>query len=85
MEKMKFDFSKLKGRIIEKYETQGNFAGAMGWSERTMSLKMTGEVPWSQQDIIRATELLDIPVEEIHAYFFTIKVQNLEPKAGEEI
>lgn len=35
---MAFDYSKLKGRIIEKYDSQSSFANAMEWSERTLSL-----------------------------------------------
>lgn len=39
---MAFDYSKLKGRIIEKYNSQSSFANAMEWSERTLSLKLNG-------------------------------------------
>ena len=28
---MAFDYSKLKGRIIEKYDSQSSFANAMEW------------------------------------------------------
>ena len=38
---MAFDYSKLKGRIIEKYDSQSSFANAMEWSERTLSLSLT--------------------------------------------
>ena len=31
---MAFDYSKLKGRIVEKYDSQSSFANAMEWSER---------------------------------------------------
>ncbi len=78
---MAFDYSKLRGRIVEVFNTQSNFANAMGWSERTLSLKMNGMRPWKQLDICKAIQLLNLTNEDIPAYFFTLKVQNIEPKA----
>ncbi|MGY3775774.1 DUF739 family protein [Helcococcus sueciensis] len=70
-----YNLNKLKGRIIEKFGTQGNFAKAMGMSERTVSLKLDNQVDWKQSEIVKACELLKIPKEEIADYFFTLKVQ----------
>lgn len=70
-----YNLNKLKGRIIEKFGTQGNFAKAMGMSERTVSLKLDNQVDWKQSEIVKACELLEIPKEEIADYFFTLKVQ----------
>lgn len=75
---MAFDYRKLKGKIIEKYENQYSFAKAMNWSERTLSLKLNGERAWNQSDIYKAITLLDIPDYEINEYFFTQKVQTFE-------
>lgn len=72
---MAFNYSKLKGKIIEKFETNANFAAAMGWSEKTLSLKLNGKVAWKQTDIMRAIELLDLSTEDIQVYFFELKVQ----------
>lgn len=36
---MAFDYSKLKGRIIEKYGTQAAFAKAMGTSQKNTFLE----------------------------------------------
>lgn len=66
----KFDRSKLRGRIVEKFGTLMAFAEAMGVSRSTMSTKMGDEGAWSLADICRACELLEIPPEEIHLYFF---------------
>ena len=74
---MPIDYNKLRGKIVEKYRTQSNFAKAMGFSERTLSLKMNNEVDWKQTEILKAAELLDIVKEEINNYFFTYKVQNI--------
>lgn len=70
-----YNLNKLKGRIIEKFGTQGNFAKAIGMSERTVSLKLDNQVDWKQSEIVKACELLEIPKEEIADYFFTLKVQ----------
>lgn len=73
---MAYDFSKLLGRIAEKFGTQTKFARAMGWSERTNSIKLNGIVDWKRSDILRACEILEIGMEEIPTYFFTVNVQN---------
>lgn len=72
---MAYDYRKLRGRIIEKYGTLKAFAFDMGWSERTLSLKMNCKVYWKQPEITRATRLLDISSEEVTAYFFVHIVQ----------
>ena len=72
---MAYDFSKLSGRIVEKFVTQAKFATAMGLSERTISLKLNGHIEWKQNEIMNACSLLDIQHTEIPAYFFTQKVQ----------
>lgn len=77
-EQMAFNYSKLKGKIVEKYGTQSSFASAMGWSERTLSLKMTCRIPWKQEDIVKAVELLELDESDIPAYFFAREVQNIE-------
>lgn len=75
---MAFDYSKLRGKIVEIFNTQSCFAIAMGWSERTLSLKMNGIRAWKQPDICQAVKLLGLSDEDIPAYFFTIKVQSIE-------
>lgn len=74
---MAFNYSKLRGRIIEIFGSQYKFAEAMGWSERTLCLKLDGSRPWKQTDICRAIELLGLTEEDIPVYFFTPKVQNI--------
>lgn len=74
---MAFDYSKLRGRIVEKYGNQTEFAKAMNWSERTMSKKINGKIPWKQTDICTAIRLLGLSENNIQEYFFTMKVQNI--------
>lgn len=72
---MSFNYSKLKGRIIEKYGTQRNFAREMNLSEKTLSSKLKNVTSWKNDDISRACDLLEIPIEEIPVYFFEVEVQ----------
>jgi hypothetical protein len=71
---MKYDYSKLNGKITEKYDKQYAFAIDMGWSERTCCLKLNNKVQWKQSEILKACKLLDIEEHEICTYFFAIKV-----------
>lgn len=72
---MAYDYSKLRGKIVEKYDTQSRFSGAMGMSERSLSLKLNGKRPFKQQEISTACKLLDICEDDIPIYFFTLEVQ----------
>lgn len=72
---MKYSYNKLLGRIVEKYETNKNFASALGISERTLSLKLSSKVDFKQTEIEKICKLLCIPEKEIQNYFFTRKVQ----------
>jgi len=71
---MAYDYSKLSGKIREVFGTNGEFAKAMGLSERTVSLKMTCKVGWKQVEMEKALKLLGIPCEEVGIYFFKQKV-----------
>lgn len=70
-----YDYSKLQGKIIEKYNNNYIFAEKMNLSERTMSLKLNNKVDFKQKEIIKACKLLKIPNKEISDYFFKKKVQ----------
>ena len=48
---MAYDYSKLMGRVIEKFVTHAIFSAAMGLSERTISLKINSHVPWKDFEI----------------------------------
>ena len=69
------DFSKLRGRITEKLGTESKFAKPMGMSPRTLSMKLNGLREFKPSEIILALEKLELPVESVGEYFFTLKVQ----------
>ena len=64
------DYSKLRGAIREKYGTQQAFALDMPMSEASLSAKLNGRTEWQTDEIVRACELLGIPLERAHEYFF---------------
>lgn len=72
---MPFDFSKLRGRIIEKFGTCERFAEEVGRSKSWISARLNNVIPWGADEIrdVCRSELLDIPAEEIPVYFFTQK------------
>lgn len=74
---MEFDFSKLLGRIVEKFGTRSNFAAAWGKSESILSYKLNNKTQFTMEDIFEITQpnLLDISPGEIGVYFFTPKVR----------
>ena len=69
-------YAKLKGRIKEKYNSQIAFAKAMGMDPASMSAKLNNKTPWKREEIERACDLLEIPLEQMYIYFFTPKVEN---------
>ena len=71
---MSFDYSKLRGKIREVYKTQEAFANAMGCSTATISGKLNCNVDFSQEEIAKAVDVLNLELDDIPAYFFTAKV-----------
>lgn len=69
-ESVYYSYSKLKGRITERYGTQVNFAKKLGISKNSMSKKLTGKTEFSQSDIEKWSELLGIGKGEYEEYFF---------------
>ena len=67
------DYSRLKGRIVEKFGTNQAFSEAMGWALSTNGKKIGGKAAWSQDEILKACDLLEIPRSDILLYFFTQK------------
>lgn len=80
---MSFDYSKLYGRIREKFGTQAEFAREINMSERTLSLKLSGKRAWTQLDIDKAIKSLELSESDIPSYFFKRNVQNIEQEYKE--
>ena len=76
-DEMPYDYSKLLGKIVEKVGTQCKFAELMGLSERTVSLKLNGKLGWKQAEMVKACQILGIPLTQLSIYFFELKVQRV--------
>lgn len=68
---MTFTYNKLRGRIVEMFDTQERFAEEIELSNVSVSKKMNGKTQFKQSDIILWCEKLEIPIKEIGFYFFT--------------
>ena len=78
---MAMNYDKLRGKIREVFHTQEAFAEALGISKTSLSKKLNGSVYFTQDEMNRSCELLNIPKEFIPVYFFTPNVKQTEPKA----
>ena len=68
-----FDYSRLYGKIREVFGTQEAFADAMDMSRSAMNQRLTGAIEWKSPEIVKACELLGIPIMMSWMYFFTLK------------
>ena len=75
MATLKWDYSKLKEKINEKFGSQRGFAEKLGISEAYLSQKMVGKRGLTLDDIELWSKELDIPSSEIGLYFFSKRVQ----------
>lgn len=73
-----YDTSKLKGKIIEVFGTQGAFAKAINRSSAFVSGVLNGKSYLEQRDIELWANLLGIAGEEFNIYFFAKKVHDTE-------
>ena len=72
MKNIRFDYSKLRGRIVEKYGTQQAFALDMGLSDVAISSKLNGHTYFMQTEIAKAIRVLEIAPGDVTSYFFTV-------------
>lgn len=63
-------YAKLRGKIVEKFRTQFAFAKAIDINVATINGKLNGKSQWTADEITKACALLDIPMTEVHEYFF---------------
>ncbi len=75
---MIFDYSKLKGKIKEQFNNRKDFVKLIGLSLNSLSKKLNNKVPFTSPEIYRIVEVLGIDVNEIHVYFYTLKVEKIQ-------
>jgi len=71
---MQWDYSKLRGKIVEVFRTVRSFSKALGQSETATYNYLNGRTSFDQKSIEKWCRLLDIPLEDAMPYFFTRKV-----------
>ena len=74
MERVFFDYSKLRGRIAEKCGSQKEYARRLGITGATLSKKLNGITYFSQPEIERSKAILGIEPGQVSAYFFAEKI-----------
>lgn len=73
---MVFIYNKLRGRIVEKYGSQAEFAKKIGQSEQSVTAKLASRQSFTQENILSWSQALDIDQDDIGAYFFTAELSN---------
>lgn len=71
---MSFNYKALKLKIKEVFDTQEAFAEAMGMSYTAINQRLNNVIKWKSPEIAKACDLLHIPLEDAHLYFFNQKV-----------
>lgn len=64
----------LRGRIIQKYGSQKEFAKRLDITEQTVTAKLNGRSQFTQDDILLWCNALDIIAEDVGEYFFAEKL-----------
>lgn len=67
---MRFNYSKLRGRMCEMGITQAVLAKEIGINESTLSAKLNGKAYFSTVEIDKICQILNIENGEIGAYFY---------------
>ena len=70
---IKFDYSKLRGRIVEKFGSVTKFAAAAGVKVNSLNVTLRTGTPLKGHSLYKFAEMLEITQAEIPAYFFTPK------------
>lgn len=71
---MKWNYSKLRGKIKEIFGTQDAFAEAIGIGRVSLSQRLNNMLEFTQEEMFRACDLLGISMCDIQEYFFTPQV-----------
>ena len=71
---MRFDYSKLRGRIKERGMTEGDFAKRIGICRTSLCKRLNNQQYFSQDEMFRSCDVLGIEASCIPSYFFAEKV-----------
>lgn len=71
-------YSKLRGKMRELGFTQAELAEAIQKNKSTLSLKLSGQQAFTNDETLAICDVLKIPTSEISDYFFANQVQKTE-------
>lgn len=71
---MAFEYSELVRLIKFKFGTQDDFAKALGIGRVSLSQRLNNRLEFTQEEILKASELLGVSKKDIPRYFFNVKV-----------
>jgi len=66
----KYDFSELRGLIAKRHMTAASLSRKIGLSETTMYSKLNNNTEFTQSEIKKIADVLNINPEDIPLYFF---------------
>ena len=72
---MKYNYDKLQGKIKEVFNTQDNFAKAIGCSVTSVNYKLNNKRKFTQDEISKSVVVLNLLPSDISIYFFNQKVE----------
>lgn len=79
-----YDYSILKGKIVEKIGSRRELAEKLGINETTLSNKLNNKTDFSREEMRKICKILDEPLIKIIEYFFTEAVRENEQKIKKE-
>lgn len=71
--KCNFDYSFLRGKIVEKYKTINNFSKKLGCTSTAISQKLNNKTAFNQAEMILIAKDLGIDKNSYYKCFFTEK------------
>lgn len=80
MEECLYDYSILKGKIVEKIGSRRELADKLGINETTLSNKLNNKTDFSREEMKKICQILDEPLSRIMEFFFTEVVRENEQK-----
>ena len=66
-----YNYSKLKGRIVEKYGSNTAFFNVLDISHTQGSKKLNNHAGFSQDDMVQWSKLLELEMSDIGPFFCT--------------
>ena len=70
MQKYRFAYAKLRGRMAEKGYTITSLAAVIGISRLTLAHRLDNRYPFNSREMKAISDYLDIPGEQMASYFF---------------